>query len=123
MRSWLGIDVGTSAVKADLVDDDQTVVAEATVPLSTIRLKPGWSEKDPDDWEGAVEEAMTGLARSAPDAFKVVAGIGLSGQMHAALLLGSDDRPLRPIGCLHESVLGTDPSGREMQPKGADAGK
>ncbi|MBZ0227173.1 MAG: xylulokinase, partial [Bauldia sp.] len=54
----LGIDIGTSAVKAVLVDEAETVLAEAAAPVPTRQPKPGWSEQDPDDWWRATEAAV-----------------------------------------------------------------
>jgi len=83
----VGIDVGTSAVKALAVEADGAIVArrEESYPLSMPR--PGWSEQDPDDWVRAAETALAGLDASA---------IGFSGQMHGLVALDADDRPLRP---------------------------
>ena len=95
-HTYLGLDIGTSSVKALLVDSGQAVVAEASAALSVSRPHPLWSEQDPDDWVRAVEAAVAELRKSAPDAFARLAGIGLSGQMHGATLLDASDRPLRP---------------------------
>ena len=91
---YLGIDIGTSSVKAVLVDDTQSVIAIATAELDVTRPQAGWSEQDPDDWINATETAIDGL-RAQVD-LSGVTGIGLSGHMHGATLLGSDDKPLRP---------------------------
>ncbi len=96
MRSFLGIDVGTSAVKAVVVDDAGRALAEAGRPLALSRPHPGWSEQHPDDWWTAVEACLDELAARAPAALAATAAIGLTGQMHGAVLLGADDRPLRP---------------------------
>ena len=92
----LGLDIGTSAVKAVLVDLRQFVLASISVPLSTQRPKPGWSEQEADNWVLATCTALAGLKSRAPETFANVRAIGLSGQMHGAVLLGVDDRPLRP---------------------------
>jgi len=93
---YLGIDVGTSAVKALLLGGDDRIVAEASAPLAVRRPRPLWSEQDPDDWWRATEEAVTSLRKGVPGGLAGLRGIGLSGQMHGATLLGRDDRPLRP---------------------------
>jgi len=93
---FLGIDIGTSAVKAVLVDESQTVVAEASVAVATQQPRPGWSEQDPEEaWRGS-EAAVAKLRAANPDAMHDVAAIGLSGQMHGAILLDDHDRPIRP---------------------------
>ena len=94
--TYLGIDVGTSAVKAVLVDEHQAVLAQASAGLSVSRPHGLWSEQDPEDWWEAVEAAVGHLRRGSPASFAAVRGIGLSGQMHGAVLLGDDDRALRP---------------------------
>ena len=93
---YLGIDLGTSGVKAVLVDGDQKVVAQATAPLTVSRPRPLWSEQDPESWWQATNSAVTELRRSHPGEMAEVAGIGLSGQMHGATLLDGRDRVLRP---------------------------
>ena len=95
-RTFLGLDIGTSSVKALLVDEEQRVVGEASSPLSVSRPHPLWSEQNPEDWIEGVEAAIATLRRHAPRAFAALAGIGLSGQMHGATFLGDDNRVLRP---------------------------
>jgi xylulokinase len=84
----VGIDVGTTAVKAIGLDDDGDVVARAeeSYPLSTPN--PGWAEQDPDDWVRAAERALAQLGDA--DA------LGYSGQMHGLVALDEHDVPLRP---------------------------
>ena len=91
----LGLDLGTSGVKALLLDGD-TVVATATAPLSVSRPAPGWSEQDPADWWRATERCLDELAARHPAALSAVSGIGLSGQMHGATLLDAQGEALRP---------------------------
>jgi xylulokinase len=90
---FLGIDVGTSGVKAAVVGPEGSLIAQHSAPLSIARPHPSWSEQQPDDWWAATEAAVLGLP---PDLRSRVLGIGLAGQMHGATLLGADDRPLRP---------------------------
>lgn len=90
---YLGIDIGTSGVKAVLVDDAHRVRAQSSAPLTVSRPAELWSEQEPDAWWNAAEMAV--LALPAQLRSRTVA-IGLSGQMHGATLLGADDRPLRP---------------------------
>ena len=91
---FLGIDLGTSAVKALVIDEDGGVVATAQSPLEVSRPHPLWSEQDPEDWWRAVEAAVGELAAKGYTAD--VRAVGLSGQMHGATLLDRADRPLRP---------------------------
>ena len=94
--TFLGLDVGTSSVKALLIDLDQRTLAEASAGLDVSRPHPMWSEQNPNDWIDAVEAAVQTVRRRAPDAFAALAGIGLSGQMHGATFLDAADKPLRP---------------------------
>ena len=93
---YLGLDLGTSSVKALLIDGDQAAVASATGDLDVSRSRPGWSEQEPADWVNAAEEAVMALKGSHPRELAAVKGIGLSGQMHGATLLGAGDEVLRP---------------------------
>ena len=95
-ESFLGLDIGTSSVKALLVDQGQRPLAEATAPLPINRPRPLWSEQDPADWWRAIEAAVGAVRRVAPDAWAGLRAIGLSGQMHGAVLLNGQDRVLRP---------------------------
>ena len=94
--AFLGIDLGTSAVKTVLVDHRQMVLASASVRLETARPQPGWSEQAPQDWWDAVCAAIDALRRDAVDAMRRVRGVGLSGQMHGLVLLDAAGRVLRP---------------------------
>ena len=93
---YLGIDLGTSGVKALLVDDGQRPVALASASLEVSRPHDGWSEQDPADWIAATEEAVGALKLSHPQELAAVRGIGLSGQMHGATLLDASGAVLRP---------------------------
>jgi xylulokinase len=93
---YLGIDIGTSSVKAVLIGDDQNILATGSAPLEVERPRPGWSEQDPDSWWRACESVLDGLAAGHAQEIAAVRGIGLSGQMHGATLLDDADAPLRP---------------------------
>ena len=90
MSVCIGLDVGTTGVKAIAISHKGEVVARAErgYPLSTPR--PGWSEQDPERWWGATQGALADLGPLD------VAGIGLSGQMHGLVTLDADDGVLRP---------------------------
>lgn len=93
---YLGIDIGTSSLKAVIIDEKQRIVASKTTAMEVSRPRPGWSEQDPDDWWTACEEVLDGLAAEHPKEMAAVKGIGLSGHMHGATLLDAADKPLRP---------------------------
>ena len=90
---YLGLDLGTSGLKALVIDDKQTVVAQASAPLEVSRPRSGWSEQDPASWIAACESVL----RALPEGVKRrVQAIGLSGQMHGAVMLDASDAPLGP---------------------------
>ena len=90
---YLGIDIGTSGVKAVIMDDAQSVVDQASAPLSVSRPQPLWSEQDPASWWRATDEAVRKLDSRAR---RAVRAIGLSGQMHGATCLDKEDNIIRP---------------------------
>jgi xylulokinase len=94
--NFLGIDIGTSAAKGVLVDEDQAIRAEASAPMQSRQPRPGWSEQDPEDWWRATESVVASLRAAAPGEFAGIAALGLSGQMHGALLLDAGDAVIRP---------------------------
>jgi xylulokinase len=93
---YLGLDCGTSGLKALLVDDGGRPVASASRPYAPDRPRPGWSEQDPEVWRAAMAGAVADLRSSAPKPLGAVRAIGFSGQMHGAVLLDRSDRALRP---------------------------
>ena len=90
---YIGLDLGTSGLKAILMDAAQTVLEEATAPLTVQRPHEGWSEQNPADWIVAAEAVFAGLAKHG---LSQVRGIGLSGHMHGATLIDTADQVLRP---------------------------
>ncbi|SFN81304.1 xylulokinase [Sphingomonas sp. OK281] len=90
---FLGIDIGTSGVKAVVLDQHGSVVGQGTAALTVQRPHPLWSEQDPDAWWKATIAAVQAID---PSVRRSVRGVGLAGQMHGATLLDADDRPLRP---------------------------
>jgi sugar (pentulose or hexulose) kinase len=93
---YLGIDLGTSEVKALLLDATGRIVGQAGAPLTVSRPQPLWSEQDPLDWRRAMDLAVASLRGTHAEAFAQVRAIGLSGQMHGAVLLDERDEVLRP---------------------------
>jgi xylulokinase len=93
---YLGLDIGTSSVKAVLIDAAQRIVASQTEPLEVSRPQPGWSEQDPESWWQASTVVLDRLAAADAKALRATRGVGLSGQMHGATLLDGADQVLRP---------------------------
>lgn len=92
--TFIGLDLGTSSLKAILMDEDQRVLAEHAVPLTAERPHEGWSEQDPEQWFTATKTAIKALADQAD--LSGVKAIGMSGHMHGATLLDAADQVLRP---------------------------
>ena len=90
---FLGIDIGTSGVKAVVLDGAGAVVGQGIAALTVQRPHPLWSEQDPEAWWRATNAAVRAIE---PSVRRSICGVGLAGQMHGATVLGADDRPLRP---------------------------
>lgn len=90
---YIGLDLGTSGLKGILIDENQHLLAEAQAPLDVSRPHEGWSEQSPAQWITAAEAVFDQLARHGLGQVK---GIGLSGQMHGAVVLDAADQVLRP---------------------------
>lgn len=97
-QAFVGIDLGTSSVKVDLVDSDGGLLAEESAAYKTTSPQIGWAEQEPGEWWAAVWSSLRACitsARAASEPFELK-GIGLTGQMHSSVLLGPDGKPLRP---------------------------
>jgi xylulokinase len=90
MSAAVGLDVGTSGVKALAVSETGEVLASAEVGYELSTPRPGWAEQDPDDWWRATEQALESLG------VRDVVGIGLSGQMHGLVALDATGEVIRP---------------------------
>ncbi len=96
MSVVIGIDVSTTATKAVVVDEEGAVrgIGTADYPFATPR--PLWSEQDPALWWAAAQSAIPAALAAAGTAPSAVAAIGLTGQMHGAVLLDRSGAVLRP---------------------------
>jgi len=94
--TFLGVDLGTSSLKAVLVDEAQAVLAETSVAIATTRPRSGWSEQHPSAWWEALRQAVDALRASRPNEFGAVRALGLSGQMHGCVALDRTGEPVRP---------------------------
>ena len=83
----IGLDVGTSGVKAIAISPEGEILATADESYSTSTPHPGWSEQDPEDWWRAAEACLARLPAGP---------VGLSAQIHGLVTLGTDERVLRP---------------------------
>ena len=91
---FLGLDVGTSGVKAILVAEGGAVAASATIPLTLSTPQPGWAEQEPGAWWDATVAAVRAVGRVRPHA--EIAAIGISGQMHSSVFLDKAGEVIRP---------------------------
>lgn len=93
---YLGIDIGTSELKALIVNTQGEIVASQHATLSVQRPHPHWAEQEPERWWQACCEVLAELRHHFPQALAEIRAIGLSGQMHGAVLLDAGGRVLRP---------------------------
>ncbi|HEV2237444.1 MAG TPA: xylulokinase [Ktedonobacterales bacterium] len=93
---YLGLDIGTSSVKALAVTPAGTVLGVASAAHPLRQPRPGWVEQQPDDWWAAACAALRAVLARPGVAGTPVAALGLSGQMHGATLLDGAGQPLRP---------------------------
>ncbi len=91
---FLGIGVGTSALKAVAIDEAGVVRAQASAAYETIVPQPGWAEQRPDDWWQACRAAVIALGTQI--ALEGVAAVGLTGQMHGSVFLDAEREVIRP---------------------------
>ena len=91
---YIGIDLGTSGVKAILLNEQGDVVASQTEKLTVSRPHPLWSEQDPEQWWLATDRAVKALAQQ--HSLREVKALGIAGQMHGATLLDEQQKVLRP---------------------------
>ena len=93
MNTYIGIDLGTSAVKILLVDEKGSIISSLSKEYPVSYPQPGWSEQNPADWWGAcligLEELLEGQDKAS------VRGIGVAGQMHGLVILDDDDYEIR----------------------------
>jgi len=95
-KIWLGVDVGTSGLKALAVDESGKIAASALVEYGMETPQPGWAEQDPAQWWKSFKKTITLLEKKVPGLPESLAGIGLTGQMHSSVFLDSDFKVIRP---------------------------
>lgn len=106
---YIGIDLGTSGVKAILLNEQGDVVASHTEKLTVSRPHPLWSEQDPEQWWLATDRAVKTLGQQ--HSLREVKALGIAGQMHGATLLDEQQKVLRPAilwndgRCAEECVM------------------
>jgi xylulokinase len=113
--SFIGLDLGTSSLKAILIDDDQRVMCEHSVAMEVLRPHDGWSECCPLECHTAVREALTMLAVKAD--CSGLKGIGLAGHMHGAVFLGANDYPLRKVMLWNDTRASVEAAEMDADPR------
>jgi len=94
---FLGMDVGTGGTRAVIVDGEGKLIAGAQSEHAPFRTPhPGWAEQDPEDWWRAAQEAIQLALAAAPEPQEPIGAIGLTGQMHGAVMLDENGAVLRP---------------------------
>ncbi len=94
MKLFIGIDLGTSAVKLLLLNEDGQILNTVTREYPLYFPKPGWSEQEPEDWWNAVQSGIVQLIEHADKS--QICGIGCGGQMHGLVALDEQDAVIRP---------------------------
>ncbi|MBN1316852.1 MAG: xylulokinase [Anaerolineales bacterium] len=92
----LGIDLGTSGVKAVLLDPSSGRVSQALVEYRPHYPRPGWAEQDPEEWVAATVKVVSNLVNQSGVKAASIKGIGLAGQMHTTVVLDRAGKPFRP---------------------------
>jgi xylulokinase len=93
-RYVLGIDVGTTALKAIALEREKGIVAQTDLPHELVSLQPGWAEEDPERWWTTTVESIRQLLNAVPA--ESIEAIGVSGMVPAMVVLDKDGNPLRP---------------------------
>ncbi|MBR2582552.1 MAG: xylulokinase [Oscillospiraceae bacterium] len=94
INKYIGVDLGTSAVKLLLVDERGAILGEVTKEYPLSFPRPGWSEQSPEDWWKAVQHGILQLTEHTDKS--EIRGIGVGGQMHGLVALDAQDRVIRP---------------------------
>ena len=110
MNYLIGVDVGTSATKTVLFDENGTVVASASREYPLYQPENGWAEQKPEDWRDAVLATLKAVAEQSGVPAEEIKGIGISGQMHGLVMLDEEGEVIRP------SIIWCDQrTGREVE--------
>jgi xylulokinase len=114
---YLGLDLGTSGVKALLVDADGRAVGSADAVYAVSNPAAGWSEQDPADWLAGISAALADLRSRHPREFGAVRGLALSGHMHGAVLVDGAGDVLRPCILWNDTRSHAEAAGLDSDPR------
>src|SRR5690242_13603412 len=90
----IGVDIGTTGLKAVVLDTEQGIVAHAERPHELLSPHPGWAEEIADQWWNTTASAIRQLLEVVPAS--AIAAVGVSGMVPAMVLLDASGQPLRP---------------------------
>lgn len=93
-HTFLGIDLGTSAMKLVLIDGNKNVLAQITEEYQAVQPERGFSEIDPEIWYDCMVNAMDRILMQCDRSR--IRGIGVTGQMHTLVVLDAEGKPVRP---------------------------
>jgi xylulokinase len=96
MRYLIGIDVGTSATKTVLFDEEGAVIASSSQEYPLLTPNNGWAEQRPEDWRDAVLATVANVVKESGVKGEDIKGIGISGQMHGLVMLDENGEVIRP---------------------------
>lgn len=96
MAYLIGVDIGTSGVKAVACSTEGQIVATASAQYPLHFPRPGWVEQDPADWWNGTCAALQDLTIQLGEKRNQIKGMALSGQMHSSVFLGKDNEVIRP---------------------------
>ena len=113
---FLGLDLGTSGLRALLVTADGQVAGQAEAAYPVAHPHAGWSEQDPADWVTALGQVVAELAAAHPAQMAAVRGLATSGHMHGAVMLGADGRVLRPAILWNDTRSHAEAAALDVQP-------
>lgn len=94
--TFLGLDLGTSGLRGLLIDVTGNAIGSAEAHYDVARPQSGWSEQNPSDWITACQEVATSLRQKFPSEWCNLAGVGVSGHMHGAVLIDNAGQVIRP---------------------------
>ncbi len=113
--TFLGLDLGTSGLRALLVDGEGTPLGAVERSCSVMHPHPGWSEQDPTQWIAALDSAVAALREKFPE-FADLRGIGVAGHMHGATLLDAAGEVLRPCILWNDTRAAAEAAALDAQP-------
>ena len=96
MRYLIGIDLGTSATKTVLFDEEGAIMASASQEYPLYQPQNGWAEQNPKDWADAALSTITKVVKESGVAAEDIKGLGISGQMHGLVMLDENGEVIRP---------------------------